>query len=414
LEVLRVGKEFAAAVVGSALVVSNSPKTLHAAIDLHLDGASKSMAQAPPVAEARKLLPPAPAGWLWLNLRPVQKQPQFQAVFDQLKDNGAVAVFFGGLFNVASRAPFLCAALYQHDTEFAATLRFPSGREGMPEAVALHIPENNAGSLPLLEPAHTLFSTSYYLDLANLWNGRTKLLKPNEVKELENLEKKSGLFLGGVRLSKLLQQLGPHQRVVVAHQNKLAYKTAPAQRIPAFAFVLEMRDPAFARTAESLLRTAALLGTFKFDLKLVEEKHGEFNVVGYRFPEDAKVPGDDGNIRFNFTPCLVKVGKQFVVSSTLELAHDLIDVLVKEPGTSAVSPSTLRAKAYSAGAAAGLRTAEEQLMTQAILGQALAPDLARERVEQLIALVERLGTLQMQTHYGANEFFVDFRLKLGK
>ena len=33
-------------------------------------------------------------------------------------------------------------------------------------------------------------------------------------------------------------------------------------------------------------------------------------------------------------------------------------------------------------------------------------------VRAFIAWVERLGTLQMQTHYGANEFHVDFRLKL--
>jgi hypothetical protein len=216
-------------------------------------------------------------------------------------------------------------------------------------------------------------------------------------------------------MSKLLQQVGAHQRLVVAEQGKPAYKIVPGQRIPAFAVVVEMRDPEFARTAESLLRAAALLGTFQFKLKLVEEKHGMHTVVGYRFPEDGKVPGDTENIRFNFTPSLVAVGNQFVVSSTLELAHALVDVLDKEAaGPVVLSPSTLRVKGYSAGAAAGLRNAEPQLLTQATLGQALSPDAAREQVRALIALVEQLGTLQMQTHYGANTFHVDFRVKLGK
>jgi hypothetical protein len=420
IEGVRLGQEFYAAVVGSALVASNSEKGLHSAIDLHLDGAANRVMRFPQVAEARKLLPPSPAAWLWLNLEQVHKQPVVKGILDQAKDNGTVALFFGGLFNVASRAPFLCAALYQKENAFSATLRFPRGREGMPEAVALHVPENRQASLPLLEPPKTLFSASYFLDLPTLWERRAKLLKPQELKGLDQVDKLSGLFLGGVKLGTLVKQLGPHQRFVVAEQTKSGYTVVPGLRIPAFAVVLEMRDPEFARTAETVLRSAALvsnlqLGNFQFNLKLVEEKHGAHTIVGYRFPEDGKVPFDQQNLRFNFTPCLVKVGNQFLVSSTLELAHDLVDVLEKEAAmTQTASPSTLRVKAYSAGVADGLRSARQQLVTQAIIGQALSADAAREQVRALIALVERIGTLQMQTHYGANEFHVDFRLKLGK
>jgi len=414
METLRVGKDFAMAVVGSALVLSNSAMALHSAIDLHMDGPAGSMAQAAQLAEARKLLPPDPAAWLWLNLEPAHEEPGLKAIFDQSRDNGILPVFYGGLFSVAARAPYLCVGLYQKPHEFALTLRFPRGREGMPEAVTLHLPDNANASLPLLAPAHTIFSASYYVDLARLWNRRAKLMKAPELKGLEELDKKSGLFLGGVKVSKLLQQIGLHQRLVVAGQTKPGYQIVPNARFPAVALVLEMRDAGFARTAESVLRTAALLGSFQFNLKLVEEMHNGCQVVGYRFPEDGKVPGDPGNLRFNTSPCLVKVGNQFVISSTLELAHDLVDVLEKESGTPVYSPSTLRARAFATGVALGLRTSEEQLLTQAILGRALAPAAARDQVQALIALVDQLGTLQMETHYGANTFHVDFRWKLGR
>jgi hypothetical protein len=413
IEGVRLGQQFYAAVAGSALVVSNSEKGLHGAIDLHLDAGAKGVLHSAEVAEARKLLPPGPAAWLWLNMKRVQEQPMVKMVLDQIKDNGIAPVFVGGLFNIAGRAPFLCAGLYQKPHEFSLALRFPRGREGMPEAVALHLPENHQGSLPLLEPPNTQLSASYYLDLATLWERRAKLLKPQELKGLEALDKQSGLFLGGVKLGKLLQQTGPHQRVVVTEPRKSGYTIVPGLRIASFAVVLEMRDPDFARTAETVLRTAALVGNFQFNLKLVEERHGEHTIVGYRFPEDGKVPFDQDNIRFNFSPCLVKVGNQFVLSSTLELAHDLVDVLEKEAKMSPkANPSTLRAKVYSTGVADGLRTARQQLETQAIIGRALSPDAAREQVRALIALVERIGTMQLQTHYGANEFHVDFRLKL--
>ena len=414
VESVQIGKDFYMAVVGSALVVSNKSKGLKTAIDLHLDGAQASMANPAALAEARKLLPAHPAAWLWVNLKPVHDNPVFKGLIEQTKDNGTGPIFYGGLFNVAARSPFLCAALEQQPNQYAVTLRFPRGREGMPEAVLLHLPEKKNGSLPLLEPPNTLLSASYYLDLANLWKQREKLLKPPELKVVEQLDKNSGIFLGGIKLGKLIQQTGPHQRLVVAHQAKPGYKIVPAQRFPAVAFVLEMSDPEFARTAESVLRAAALFGTFQFSLKLVEETRGGHKIVGYRFPEDGKFPKDVGNLRFNASPCLVKVGNQFVVSSTIELARDLVDALDKEASTPAGNPSTLRVKAFSAGAAAALQSAEEQLLTQAILGQALAPDDARQQVQAFIALVERLGTFNLQTHYGRNEFHVDLRLKLAR
>jgi hypothetical protein len=412
IEGVRLGKEFHAALVGSALIASNSERGLRAAIDLHLDGDAGSMARSPQVAAARKLLPAAPAAWLWVNLKPAHEQPQFKAIFDAAKDSGVGAIFFGGLFNIAARAPFLCAALFENEGGLAATVRFPRGREGMHEAVALHLPGDANGSLPVLEPPNTLVSASYYLDLANLWNRRAKLFKPNELKGIEELEKKSGLFLGGVKLSKLIQQTGPHQRIVVAAQTKAVYKVAPGLRLPAFALVLEMRDPEFARTAEAVLRAAALVGTFQFNLSLVEEKHGTHTIVGYRFPEDGKLAADVANIRFNFTPCLVKVGNQFIVSSTLQLAHDLVDAVEKEAGSAAAHPSTLRIKGFATGAASALRAGQDQLFTQIMLSQALAPDVARAQVQALIALVEQLGTVTMQTYYGANEFHVDFLWRL--
>jgi hypothetical protein len=409
----QIGNDFMVAVLGSALALG-SPAGVHSAIDLHVDGPGNSLARSASISEARKLLPPEPAAWLWLNLRPAQQDPTFKVIFDQLKDNAALPVFYGGLPNIVARAPYLCVGLYQKPGEFDLTLRFPAGRNGMPEAVAVHLPENDDTTLPLLEPPRTLFTMSYYLDLARLWERRGKLFKGNELKELEKLDKQSGPFLGGVRASKLLKQLGPHHRLVVAEQAKTGYKVMPSVRLPAAALVVDMRDPEFARTAEAMGRAGGLLATFQFNLKLVEEKHGKWQVVGYRFPEDEELAADSGKLRFNASPALVKVGNFFVISSTLELAHDLVDVLEKEASPPAYKGTGTRARAYASGAALGLRAAKDQLLTQVILGQALTPADAREQVRRLTSLVEQLGIVNLQTHYGPNTFFMDFQWKLGQ
>src|SRR2546428_419837 len=69
----RIGKDFYAAVVGSALVISNLEKGLQAAIDQHLDGGKHSLAQVDSVADARRLANPDPLAWVWVNLDTVRK-----------------------------------------------------------------------------------------------------------------------------------------------------------------------------------------------------------------------------------------------------------------------------------------------------------------------------------------------------
>ena len=190
----------------------------------------------------------------------------------------------------------------------------------MPAELAILLPPvGKPGSRPLLTPHGVLYSTSYYLDVAKLWENRAKLLGEKPLKKVEEFDKNSGRFLGGTRLSQLLTEAGPYQRVVVAHQPDSDYKTVPGQYIPAFAFILEMREPeSFSKRAETVLRGAAFLATTQVPLTLVEEKHGERQIVGYRFPEDRKFKADVNDLRFNFSPCFVAVGNQFVISSNLQ------------------------------------------------------------------------------------------------
>jgi hypothetical protein len=252
------------------------------------------------------------------------------------------------------------------------------------------------------------------MDVAKLWENRAKLFNEKQLKTLEEVDTKSGLFLAGTRVSKLLTEAGPYQRVVVAHQAKAGYKTAPGQYIPAFAFVLEMREPeSFSKRAETILRGAALLATTQVPLKSVEEKHGERRIVGYRFSEDGKFKGDVSNIRFNFSPCFVPVGNQFVLSSSLELCHELVDLLDEETASpkSAGGSPPVQTRVFASGATALLDAFKDRFFTQTILDQAIPPARAKEQVEAFTDWVRRLGSLQIEAGYGRADFHYDIRLK---
>jgi hypothetical protein len=417
LETIRIGKDFHAAVTGSALLISNVDYGLKHGIDLHLDGDKKSMGRSAKVAEARKVLPPGPLASLWVNFEPLHESPQAKPLFEQPNNQPILTVLFGGWLDVARRSPFLCTGFYHQKGSFLTTVRMPRGREGMPEALAAHLPPPDfAGVLPLLEPKGVLYSTSYYMDVSKFWEHRAKLLNAKQLKDLEEFDKNSARFLVGTRLSQLLAQAGARQRIVVANQAKSGYKKTPGQPIPAFAFVVEMREPeSFSKSVDLIVRGVALLAGTQVTLKLVEEKHGDYTIVGYRFPEDGEFKNDVNEIRFNFSPCFVVVGDQFIASSTVGLCHELID-LVKQEGRVGKngSATAARSQLYATGGAEALQAAEEQLIAQAILGQALAPDKAREQVHAFVEWVRNLGTLQIESGYGAQDFRYDLRIQLGK
>lgn len=332
--VLTLGKDLHAVVVGAALLVSNNAEALHKALDLHLDGPAQSLAASPKLDEARRLLPPNPLATVWLNLEPAHKAREGKEVFDLPNNQPILPVFLGGWINVVARSPFVCAGLYREESGFALAVRMPRGRDGMPAVITAHAPaEGEPGALPLLEPRGVIASTSFYLDPHKFWEYRKELLSAQNMKSLEEFDKTSARLLLGRRFSDLLKQIGTRQRYVAAVQHDSGYKRRSNQRIPSFAGVFELRDPeALGTTLNGILRAAALLANFQVKLQLVEEKRGDVPIVGYRFAEDGQLKGDEEYQRFSYTPCFARVGNQFIVSSTLELCRELIDVLQMEQG----------------------------------------------------------------------------------
>lgn len=411
IETIRIGDDFHAAMVGTALLVSNKEEALKKAIDLHLDGGKASLANVASVGEARKLLPPKTIAWLWLNMETVHQAPQAKEVFTLPRNDANLTALFGGLLDVAGRSPLLCVALARDDNGgLMLSARMPRGREGSNEAMALHIPPAGEGALPLLEPKGVLFSTSYYLDAAKVWEQRAKLFNEKQMKGLEDTDKKSAFFLAGKSLNELLVQAGPHHRFVAVNPDRTPYKTDPGQRVPAFAFVMDMRKKDFGKTMETILRGAALLGGNQFSLKMVEEKHGDLTIVSYRFPEGDDRPKTVQNIAYNFTPSFVAVGNSFVMASTTDLARELVDIIQKEEKDGArVTPQAFASRFYGSGGADFLKAIDDQLFAQTMLERALPPEQAKEQVAEFLALVRRLGTLRTEITYGANSYHYDIR-----
>jgi hypothetical protein len=414
VETVSLGKEFHAAVVGSVILVSNNDKSLERALDLQLGREKKSIAENPNVHEAAGLLPPDLMASFWLNMEAIRDNPIAKEFYKTPRDPG-LTVLFGGYLDVLGRTPFVTAGFKRESDGFLTTIRVPRGRDGMGSDLNLHLPPpGQPGTRPLLMPNGVLYSDSFYLDISRIWEDRVALFGEQAAKAMEQFDKDSGKIpFVKVQISKVLPLAGAYHRFVAVNQAKVGYKTTPRQAIPAFAFVTEVRKPdEFSRTVEPLLRGAALLTSGQTKLKLAEEKYKDCTIVGYRFDEEAPLKNDVNDLRFNFSPCFVRVGDQFVFSSTIELGRELVDLLQKEGAApERGGPATSNYRFVSAGIADVLAGVEEQIVTQAILDQDIPPETARKEVKAFIALVRRLGSLTVDAGYTDKEFHYDLRTR---
>src|SRR5262249_4436993 len=114
IDTVQIGKQFYAAAAGSALILSNVEKGLHAGIDRYKDGSHKSMAGVEGVAEARKLVPKDPLAFFWLNFDYLKNLPQAKELLAQPRNDAVVTIAFGEFLDLVRRSPFLCAGLYRN------------------------------------------------------------------------------------------------------------------------------------------------------------------------------------------------------------------------------------------------------------------------------------------------------------
>jgi hypothetical protein len=405
-ETFRLGDSFYYARVRSTVLISNKEEALGEAILTATT--DKGVTTKKTLHEARKLLPKDPLAWLWIDFAAVKQTQETKDFFDATRKDFLQTLVAGSTIDCVRRSDFVALGLYQEAKGFRLALRLPAGRDAFPEEFAFHVPpKGQPGSLPLLEPPGVLASLSFHLDIGYYWKHREQFIPEEMRKQLEEGEKQLSKFLpGSVKFGELLEMWGPYHRLVAVNHDVPPYKTVPGQRFPAFGYVATMRDPKFGQQVESTVRSAALITTFQFGLKMSETEHDGVKIVAYRFPEGKEMAEDPDNVRFNFEPCFAHVEGQFIAATTVELCKKLI-VEVKRTAKVPPSPAVWRGKGYAVGAANALAALPEPLVTDAILTGGVGIEDARKQVDALTAWLKTLGTVRLEIDERETEYRLD-------
>lgn len=406
--------EFAAAVVGPRIVLSNKLPAVKAAISR-----SKTPRPVPAaLVKARQNLGEPPLAWLWADLKQAKgfADKDFRDLVQLPTNNFIPHVIVGGWLDVIRRADEMTVALRTEGDDLLLTATLPAGQEGMSEVMrTVFAKPANGPALPALSTGpDTLFHASFHYHphgfLRHLDGYVTEQLR----KDFAEFDKNSRLVLLGRSFSQLVELIGHRHQFIAARQRDTGYQTQPRSPQPAFAVVMEVTDGAkFDQQAVPLIRAAGFLGTLNIPMKLFEEKHGEHALLGYRFVENEANQARDHGLLFNFSPSMVRVGNQVILSSTRELALDLLPAVKSGQALSGSwDQASSRYRFSWVGLGQFLDAVKGQVLSQIVLQDGCSHADAERQYEALKKLFARLGTIDAAVFYEPRQFRIELRTRL--
>lgn len=394
------------AIVDGRLLVANKPEALKAAIDRSLDTDGASFADVSWFKEAAEALESDAVGRMFVRLEVLRNLPGFAAGLRR-QDNPLGALLAAPLAQTLQDSSWLAAGLRCSNGGFRLEMVTEAGRPDPSEAASFAAPADSGdGALPNLRVPRRIAAMSFYRDLHGFYAAKDELF-PERTSGLIFFENMMGIFFSGRDLTEeVMAELGPHFRFVVAEQQYDPEVGTPAVQIPAFAVVFEMRHPErFALVAEEAWQKA--VGLFSFTsgqqaqpgLIIDREVHGEikYTVAGFRPPEGEERSAM--HMRYNFRPALAMPGKYVILSSTGQLAEDLIDALAAEDPKPLAGAHSL-VEIDGPQLASILRANREALIRQNMVEEGHTRQEAEVEVGLILSAIDRLGMLRWRMGTG--------------
>jgi hypothetical protein len=417
VRIARLGDELALAEVDGLLLASNSLAHLKDAMQRRRAAGRPSAEGIAALQAARQNLPQAASAWGWLNLAEARKtfDENAKRLLEVPTSDLLPHLLLGGLLDVVRRSDWLALALTVSGPELVLSMHMPAGLAGMSVGGQAHSRGvDEVGLFPFFWPQDTLYAANFMWEPYRFWEQRSEFLTPALQKEIEDAERQSGVVLLGRRLSTVLRCVGKRHQVIITRPHDAGYELKPKQRVPAFAVVMELREPETAFThLAPLLRAGAFVGALNVSMRMKEVSHRAVPIVSYRFNEtDANYAVDHG-LLFNFTPSFARVGPHLIIASSLELAQSLIDQILQQSSESNRADTASSRQRFSfAGLRQFLMAVRPQAETQALLQSGLPPDEARQEFERFLQLLDQLGVLELAVFYEPTGFRAEWRMTL--
>lgn len=359
------------AVVDDWLLIANKPELGKAVLDRMIDGTGDCLAENNTFLAAQRTRPDTTTAWAFADLKTVREAGVAQKLFKGQSGNPGVELLVGGILSTLQHTTFATADLQAAPSGLTLQFSVPHQSDWVPEEREFYFGPAGAGRAHTLPKAdQTLFTLRTYRDVSEMWLRAGDLFNEQINDGLAEADANLTTFFSGKDFGEdILGSLTPQIGFIATRQDFANVLPVPAIKLPQFALVMELRDPEtmtreLRRTFQSMIGFFNVLGAMEgraqLEMNMDKLEDGAELITSTYIPEADKAESTQAEIVFNFSPSVGFAKERFVVSSTAQLARELVQ-------------------------AKGSEAAVEDLNTDAILRAAVLKDVLSDNRDQLIS-----------------------------
>lgn len=342
------------ATLGPWLLLVNQSDLGKQIVDAYLDGNPKSLANSEHFLTARSTAANPAALWAFANLSALREAGVGKSLFQGRADNPGAELLAGGLLSTLQKAPYATAEAQLTNQQLQLLVSMPHDHSWVAETRHYFFGADGKGAAPAtLVIRDLLFSLGTYRDVSQMWLRAADLFDEQTNEGLAQADSNlTTLFSGKDFGEDILGAVRPEIQIVATRQS-FAETPAPAIKLPAFAIVFRLKDPQamqpeMRRLFQSLIGFFNVAGAMNGQPQLDQdiERDGNKQIVSAKFiPQADEKDSKQAKINFNFSPSIGFMNDWFVVSSTRQLAREVVDAVEKtvaQASTQAVKNTAAR------------------------------------------------------------------------
>jgi hypothetical protein len=408
------------AILGSRLLVANRPEGLKAAIDRQIDQAGKDVTQSSRYQTAVGSVAGKPQVTLFADMGVLKQLPGFQKGLTQ-DNNPMTRLLFAPFAAAVNEATWLAAGVDISQDSVVADFVVDRTSSEPTKLNSFALPLNaGQGAMPNLVVPGQIAALSFYRDLHQFYTAKDELF-PDRTSGLIFFENMMGIFFSGKDLTnEVLAETLPDIRVVVAEQRYDEKTGTPAMKLPGFAVIMQLRDPAkFELVIKEAWQKAIGLVNFTRGQKALpgliidSATHNGTTYTTSFFSVADEENKDAVDIRFNFRPALAIAGDRLIMSSSDPLVRDLIDALKQErdQGVAPITGQHSMAMVKSGPLASLLEANREALIRQNMVKDGKTREQAEQEVAGMLLVLKHVTDLRIEAGTQADRSNMTVKIK---
>jgi len=413
-----------AGVIDGWLIVTNKPELGRAVADNLLDGADRTLAANEKFSAARRKIAGDPIAWAYYDVQTLRDAGVAKRLYKDKSDNPGVELLLGGILATLNSADSGTAAMYLEKARLRIAFQMPHDPASLPEERGFYFGKDGRGAAPApLSPNNALLTATAYRDVGEMWRRRSDLFDENVNAELAQADSNLSTVFAGLDFGReVLGALEPEVQIISTAQDFEDHETrVPKIKLPATALVFQLKEP---EKMQRQLKVSfqSLIGLTNLgagqnelpQLELKTEKVGDGQIISATYenlPDDAEVSND---IVYNFSPSLAFVGENFIVSSTRELAVELMGLAARDRQPLAEGERIVNTQVTlnSDVLHAILADNREALIAQNMLEEGHTRKEAEKQIDALLALLKFAGDATAELATGERSLQLELALGL--